>query len=298
MWRYDDIAIVVAVAEQGSFIAAANMLAVPSSTLSRRVSELESQLGLRLFERNTRSLKLTAKGAELVASCSESIKSLQKAVQNVTSDADAMSGVLRVSAPITLAYDLMQLCFNRFIQSYPQIKLELEVSNEYSALFDEDIDVALRVGPLKDSELVAQKLFSTDMVLCASPTFIEQNSIDQGDINSLTNLALLNYSNSSQQLTATESGTGIQQMVELQAAFSSNHTQVLKTACVQGLGLACLPQISVQQELDRQELIRLFANYRFADSKTIYAVYPSKQYLPKKLKAFIEHIYATMNTTQ
>lgn len=295
MWRYDDIAIVVTVAEKGSFVAAAEALSIPSSTLSRRVSELESQLGLRLFERNTRSLKLTPKGGELVERCSEHVQSLQKAMRNLSTEADAMAGVLRVSAPITLADDLMSACFGQFIERYPNIKLALDVSNEYSALFDDAIDVALRVGPLKDSDLIAQKLFSTDMVLCASADFITQNRFDKNDINSLEGLPFLPYLKSTSILLAKETNTNKKHTIKVTEKFSSNNTQVLKRACIQGLGLACLPQISAQEALDKKDLVRVFTDYQFDGCKTVYAAYPSKVHLPKKLSVFIEHIKVVMN---
>lgn len=237
MWRYDDIAIVVAIAEKASFIAASEMLAIPSSTLSRRVSELESQLGLRLFERNTRSLKLTQKESELVKSCSQHIQSLQKTMHTLTTDADAMSGVLRVSAPLTLGNDLMSPCLTDFIKRYPQIKLELDLSNDYTALLEQNIDIALRVGPLKDSELIAQKLFSTEMVLCASPDFIRQYAINTDAIHTLEQAPFLTYMKTTTPLYSQNIDTKKRHTINVIEKFTSNHTQTLKTACIEGIGL-------------------------------------------------------------
>ena len=294
MWRYDDIAIVVAVAEKGSFIAASNMLKIPSSTLSRRVSALENQLGLRLFERNTRSLKLTQKGMERGAASSAQIQALQNAVCALTTDTDVAAGVLRVSAPLTLGNDLMTPCFTEFMQDYPQITLQLQLTNDYSALFSDNIDIALRVGPLADSELIAQKLFATEMVLCASTDFIKQYAIQGDNIMSLENAPQLNYINGPASLQAQHLTTQEDFTLKLKQAFASNHTQTMRTACIEGLGVACLPKISVQQALDSGALIRLFDDYRFSESKTIYAVYPSKQHLPEMLRVFIAHIQQAM----
>ncbi|WP_028300618.1 LysR family transcriptional regulator [Oceanospirillum beijerinckii] len=290
MWRYDDIAIVVAVAEQGSFSAAAEQLAMPPSTLSRRVSALENQLGLRLLERNTRSLKLTQKGNELVAGCAEQVKSMQQTVSHLTSDNDSAAGVLNVSAPLTLGNDLMSQCFSDFVQCYPLIRLQLDLSNDLRELFKDHTDVALRVGPLKDSELIAKKLFSTEMVLCASPIFIQQQAIDLENIHSLDQCPFLTYLDAESTLTARHRAGQTEYKLRLLGTFSSNNTQALKTACIHGLGLACLPQISVQRALNSRELIRLFDSYLFDDAKQIYAVYPSKKHLPQKVRVFIEHI--------
>lgn len=294
MLNYDDIAIVVAIAEKGSFIAASKRLGIPPSTISRRVSEFENRLKVRLFERNTRSIKLTTKGAELIKSCTDHIQALHEAVHVLTTDTDSMSGTLRVSVPLTLGNDLMNRCFADFIRQFPSIKLELDLSNECAELFTQDIDIAIRVGPLKDSDMIAQKLFSTEMILCASPAFIQRQEIQTKNIRSIENKPFLHYLNATTRMSVYDNNTQQSHTLNVIEKFSSNNTLILKNACLQGLGLTCLPKISVQHELETAELIQLFDNYHFFDAKTIYAVYPSKRHLPDYSKAFITHIRQTM----
>lgn len=296
MLNYDDIAVVVAIAENGSFISASKALEIPSSTISRRVSEFENQLGARLFERNTRSLKLTAKGEELVRACSQEVKFMKHALQTLSRETGPMSGILKVSLPLTLGIDLMSRCFTRFINEYPDIKLELDLDNKHAVLFKQDVDIAIRVGPLKSSGLVAQKLFSTSMILCASPSFIQKHSIVPTNIRSLKGIPFLSYTNTPTTLTALNRQTQIEEKITVIDKFSSNNTFVLKTGCMDGLGLACLPEVSIQQEVDSGELIPLFKNYKFFDEKTVYAVYPSRTHRPDYVKTFIEFMQKATNT--
>jgi DNA-binding transcriptional LysR family regulator len=290
MWRYDDLLIVTEVIKHGSFIKASKKLNIPSSTISRRVSEFELALGVRLLERNSRKLSLTEKGQYLFNHCHPQIQSIKDVIQTIQLDNDKTVGKLRVTAPITLGNELLNGWFCDFAKIHPEIKLEIVLSNDYEDLLDDSFDIAIRVGPLKDSEFIAQFLLSSDSILCASEKYLKHVKTDLTTLYQIEQCDFLSYQSDKSSLRLLNSSNKEALELKVNNRMSSSSTTVLRQAAVDGLGLACLPMISVKKEILSSELIHLFKGTVGVKRNEIYMVYPSKVHLSKKMKLFMEHL--------
>lgn len=290
MWRYDDLSIVTEVVKHGSFIKASEALNIPSSTVSRRVSEFEQAIGIRLIERNARKFALTEQGAYLFEHAHPQLQIIKNTIQEIQTLNDQPSGKLKVTAPVTLGNELLSEWFCEFAQLYPSIEVEVILDNEHKDLIEEQFDVALRVGPLNDSNFFANFLFSSDFILCASREFSENNVGNTNCLHGISQLPFLSYQHYGKGLKLINRKTNESIEPEIQISFSSTSTSVLRCAATRGLGVACLPKISIAEQLNKGELVHLWPDYVLFPRPEVYAIYPSKQHLPQKTRAFLDFL--------
>jgi len=290
MWRYDDLSIVTEVVKQGSFIKASEALNIPSSTVSRRVSEFEQAIGVRLIERNARKFALTEQGAYLFEHAHPKLQTIKNTIQEIQTLNDQPSGKLKVTAPVTLGNELLSEWFCEFAQLYPSIKVEIILDNDYKDLIEEQFDVALRVGPLNDSNFIANYLFSSDFVLCASREFSEKNLSKLNSIDDVSRYPFLSYHRNGRRLQLINLKTHESIETDIQASFSATSTSVLRQAAIKGLGVACLPKISIEEQLNKGDLVHLWPDCVLHPRTEVYAIYPSKQHLPQKTRAFLDFL--------
>lgn len=296
MWSYDDLSIVNEVIKQGSFINASKKLNIPSSTISRRVSEFESALGVRLLERNSRKLSLTDKGELLFRQCNAQMQQIKEAIQEITSDNTKPTGVLKVTAPVTLGNELLKSWFCDFARINPEINLNIILSNHYEDILDDSFDVAIRVGPLKDSEFIAQFLFTTEFVLCASKAYLAKIDFDiasQVDLKALSDLQkhdFLSYQQSKNLLKLEHQTNSKNVELKVNTRMEATSTAILRQAAIDGLGIACLPVISIKEQIESGELIHIFKDFAGFPKKEIFAVYPSKKHLSQKMRVFLDYL--------
>lgn len=295
MWRYDDLAIITEVIKQGSFIKASKKLDIPSSTISRRVSEFELAIGVRLLERNSRKLSLTEKGEQVFNQCNPQMQKIREVIQDIQLDNAKPIGKLKVTAPITLGNELLSAWFCDFAKLNPEINLEIVLSNHYEDILDDSFDLAIRVGPLKDSEFIAQFLFTSESILCASGAYLAQANIDLHHLADITHHSFLSYQSSKDMLRLQH---GLEQKdieLNVNSRISSSSTAMLRQAAVDGLGIACLPKISIKNNIASGELIHLFKDVVGSPRIEVYAVYPSKTHLPQKLRLFLDYLKKQSN---
>lgn len=287
MWRYDDLLIVTEVIKQGSFIKASKKLNIPSSTISRRVSEFESALGIRLLERNSRKLRLTEKGEYLFNQCTPKLQIIKETIHSIQQSNAQPVGKLRVTAPVTLGNEVLNRWFCSFAKQHPDINLDIVLSNHYEDILDDSFDVAIRVGPLPDSEFIAQFLFASDFILCASKDYSAQVNDCFDDIEKYDFLSY-QFNNKYLHLKNLQNNQSLE--LEVNARISSTSTAILRQAAIDGLGIACLPMINIKDEIASGKLIHLFKDIIGVPSAEIYAVYPSKMHLSQKTKLLLEHL--------
>jgi len=288
MWRYDDIAIITEVINQGSFIGAAKKLNMPSSTISRRVAQLESQLQVRLLERNAKKISLTHKGEKLFDECAPYLQKIKASINNIAQDNANVEGNIKITAPVTLANELLNELFCEFSLQNKNVNLNINLTNQFEDILDNNIDIAFRIGPLKDSQFIGQFLFSTEMVLCASEHYLKDNEILT--IDDLNDQHWLLYNSDSDKINLKNKLNQQAQQLTVTTHISSNNTQILKQACVKGLGIACLPKVSIKHALQNKSLVQLLPQYTPQQSKDVYMVYPSNKYQSAKMAEFIKFI--------
>ncbi len=174
MDRFEAMSGFLAVAEAGSFSAAARRLALPLATLSRRVADLERHLGVRLLQRSTRRLALTDSGRAYLESCRQILESLAEAERSAAGEYQAPRGLLTVTAPIVFGRLHLLPVAVAFLAAFPDVQLNLLLVDRTVSLLEEQVDLALRLGPLPDSGLVAQRLGAVPMVTVASPGYLKR----------------------------------------------------------------------------------------------------------------------------
>ncbi len=282
----NDMLIFAQVAESGSFTAAALELGIPKSTVSRRVSALEAALGARLLQRTTRKLSLTDVGSAYAERCRALRLEIDEANEDVTSAGVTPRGKLRVTAPIEIGRRYIAPCLAEFATRYERVSVELDLSDAARDLVAEGWDLAIRVGELADSTLIARKLGSTQQFLCAAPAYLKGRSLlttpsDLRDHDTLVMTAGIGGF-----VWRFEASTGpVEMTVEPRAV--ANDFEAVSRMAIEGLGIARLPSWVAREHLETGALVSLLPDYRPADLG-VHVVYPSRRNPSAKLQRFLE----------
>lgn len=289
MWSYDDVSIFTAVIEHGSFISASTKLNIPTSTVSRRVSKLEADLGIQLLERTSRKIRLTEKGKIFFDQCASHINSLKENATELMASREGIQGKLKVTAPTFLGSEVLGDWFVDFVKNNPSIELELVLSNRYEDILDEEIDLAIRVGPLEDSKFIAQYLFTSSFIVCASPRYVEESK----KINSPHDICqhqIISISHQKNEWEFRHLKTSAIIQVKAQGRLCSNDIHLTRRAVANGFGLAFLPELSAISMIQSGELVTLLDEYELLPKRDIYVVYPSKKFISKKVQRLLNLI--------
>ncbi len=282
----EDTRVFLAVVEEGSFSAAAKLLGVPKSSVSRRVANLEESLATKLLQRTTRTLSLTDAGKGYFERCRRAFEQLHDAEQTLEHLASEPRGVLKVTAPSSFGYAALHQLVEDYQARYPGVSLVVELSNRRVDLVAEGFDVALRAGPLDDSTLVARRVMTDGFELVASPSYLER----RGAPRTLADLAqhdCLAFHGQEPYVTWTLTGPNGTESVRVAAHLVSNDLAFLEAAARRGAGVALLPGLTTRTSLRQGQLVRLLPGYTTQQGH-ISVVYPSAAYLSPKTKAFVE----------
>lgn len=284
----NDIALFVQVVRNGSFAEAARRLGVPPNTVSRRVQQLEEQLGMRLLQRSTRKLTLTSAGQVFHERCAGTVEGLTDAATELMTDTQEPSGLVRVAAPADF-FDFLQMeSVAEFLAKHPRVRLDVVLSDAKTDLIAERIDVAFRGGPMQDSGYIGRQ------VLCdgsdgfvASPSYIAGRGTP-GTLQDLMNHDCVSFALPGSYTTWRMIGPdGVDEEVQVAPRFSGNTVQALRKATLTGLGIALLPQPVIKRDLNSGLLVPVLPEYK-RTSHGLHVLYPSRRHLPLAVSAFIE----------
>ena len=292
MESFNAIPVFVTVLECGSFSAAAKKLGVSKAAVSKRVTQLEKQLGVTLLYRTTRKLSLTEAGERYFESAKRSVKHAKEAEDAVMQLQSAPQGRLRINAPMSFGRLHLAPLIPRFIQQYPDITIDLVMDDRVVDLIDGGFDVAIRAGNLPDSSLVARKLAPMHSILCASPAYLKKHTLPQTP-EDLSQHNCLCYSYSGNEWTFILNGEP--SAIQISGNYQVNNSEALREALLQGLGIARVPTFVVGPDITSGKLITLLDEYPLA-SLTLYALFPERQYLPKKVRVFIDFMVMNLGS--
>jgi DNA-binding transcriptional LysR family regulator len=281
----EDVVTFVRVAQLGSFSAAAKVLKVPKSSVSRRVRKLERTLSTQLLQRTTRSLRLTDSGRNYFERTSHALDEIEDAERILEGMADEPRGVLKLTIPIDLTEPVGDL-IDHYVKQFPNVAIVTHVSNARSDLVREGYDLALRAGRLEDSTLVARKLVDTTMQLAASPAYLENHGTPK-TLQELTTHQCVIFGSGQPEATWRLLGPAGMEQVRVKGAIAANDMSFLRRAAVKGHGIAWLPKQTLQGELRQGRLQLVLPEYSTIGS-ALYAVYPSARYLSPKVRHFVE----------
>jgi len=274
------------VVSTGSFAGAAEKLGLSRGMATRHVAQLEERLGLRLLNRTTRKLSLTEAGADYHERALQIMALMDEAESAAEERAGSPRGTLRVATSVGLGVLGMGRIIAAFLTKYPELKVDLVLSDRVVDLVEEGFDLAIRMGPKVDPGLIARKISDVALIVCASPAYLQRRGIPTLP-RDLSSHDCLTYAYSTQETEWPFAQDGVEEKVRVAGNFRANNGNVLTNAAIEGLGIVRQPRYLVADALDQGRLVRVLPAWD-AGSHTVNAVYPSRQFLPTKVRALID----------
>jgi DNA-binding transcriptional LysR family regulator len=289
MENLTDIAVFVRVVERGSFTLAAGDLGLSRAALSKYVSRLEERLGARLMQRTTRRLSLTEAGAALFEASRGALERIEEAQSAIARFQSEPRGRLRVSAPMSFGILHLGPLLAEFAQAQPHVSLDLTFDDRFVNLVEERFDVALRIGKLADSSLVARKLASTRLVVCASPAYLAEHGEPETPEDLAAHNCLLYSYLATANVWRFTAPDGREIPVAVSGNLRANNGIVEAEAAVAGMGVLMTPTFYVGPLIRAGKLRQILTKYRGPEIG-IHAVYPQREHVPPKVRVFVEFL--------
>jgi len=277
-----------AVVAAGSFTHAAGRLDVSPQLVSKYVNQIESRLGVRLLNRSTRHLSLTEAGRIYYERCRQLLADFDKMESIVSQSTIKAQGKIRISAPMSFGAMHLTHAIAKFMTLQPEISIDLVLDDRKVDIIGEGFDLAIRIGKLQDSSLVARKLAPVRMVVCGAPDYFERRGVPEIPAQ-LAAHDCLQYDYWSEQGQWTFERKGEIQQVPVKGPFSANNGNALRIAAREGRGIVFQPTFIVGDDLRTGRLREVLSDYRLQEMN-VYAVYAHRQYLSAKVKTFVEYL--------
>ncbi|MBD8513797.1 LysR family transcriptional regulator [Photobacterium sp. CAU 1568] len=297
MDKLRSLEIFLATCDGESFAAAARSCNTDPSTVSKAISRLEAQLGLTLFQRSTRQLRITAAGQRYADTVRKMIQDLTVCEYELKHLNDSPSGTLRINSAVCYGHLYLRPLLQAFCQRYPAIKLDLEINDLHADIIENDIDVALRTGYVKDSRLVARRLSPMDFLVCASPHYLAAQGAPQcaDDFHQHSWIGFRIKETRQLQPIFLPNEQGEYVPYELERTHVTDDGEAMACMCADGLGFAQLPHFLAKQGLNNGTLVSLYPYFRPPQPDNgVFAIYPKREYLPAKVRVFIEFMTASL----
>ena len=286
--KLDDLNLFRLVVENGSYTATSRKTMIPVATITRRIQALEDSLNLRLLNRHARKLSLTEAGERFYSECSPLLDRLTLTAEEISDECRGAAGKIRITAPSNLTKRMMMPMFNDFMKQYPDINLELTTSNHSEQLDPTEWDVIFRVGPQRDSRLIARKINSVEDILVASPEYLKTNPAPK-HAEELHNHSLLKGAPLLKWQLSNQNGETV--VNNDKGRFQANALNVVRSACSDGLGITLMPDVMLKEFIDDGSLVRVLEDWS-ANPRDIYMLYNHKDHLPEKVRLFIDFVIA------
>jgi DNA-binding transcriptional LysR family regulator len=288
MDRLEAMTILLAAVDHGSLSAASRELRVPLATVSRRVSELEEHLNIRLLLRGTRKLMLTEAGRAYVASCRRIMEDIAEAERTATGEYRAPQGELIFSVPHVLGRTHALPVVVEFLTTYPDIRMRFHLADRVVSLLEEQIDLALRVGELPDSSMIATRLGVVRQMLCASPEYLNARGVPRKPADLATHWCVAYDAYGIASGTSWKLGTGrATQTVQIPSRLVVNSAEAAVIAATAGAGVVWVNSYLAEDSVKAGSLVRLLEGYEPAPLP-VSLIYPSQRQVPLKLRAFLD----------
>jgi DNA-binding transcriptional LysR family regulator len=292
---FGDIRAFLQVVESGGISAAATRMSISKSVLSSRISHLEQTLGAKLLHRSQRGVVVTDAGQRFYARMSDVVSRLQQAVDEIAGDdATTLNASLRITAPMTFGTAYLGPLLFAFMEQHPQLEVTLDLNDRYLDILTGGYDLAVRIGRLSDSSLMARALAPSARSLCCSPAYAARQGIPES-VPAIQEHQCICYGSASiapyWQFAPTEPGAALQQVV-VRGRTHLNNGESMRDAAIAGLGLAVLPLFIAAPALRDGRLIALLPKTPPAPD-TIHAVYPQTRYVSRAVRALIDMLVAS-----
>jgi DNA-binding transcriptional LysR family regulator len=287
--QWEGISEFVNVAETESFTQAAKKLAISTAQVSRQVNALEQRLNIKLFYRTTRKVSLTEEGRVFYQHCRGVLDGLEAAERAVTNLQSKPQGKIKLTAPITYGEQQILPLINNFMMQYTDIEVTAFLSNQQVDLVEEGFDLAIRLGKLSDSSMMAKKLAERTNYVCASPIYLEKYGIPHSLSELDKHSCLLGTRDYWHFIDA-----GKERNLRVAGRLRYNSGFGLVDAALKGLGIVQLPDYYTKEHIKKGDLITLLDNYKVPD-EGIWAIYPNNRHLSPKIRLLVDHLLANLS---
>ncbi|MDQ2802243.1 MAG: LysR family transcriptional regulator [Pseudomonadota bacterium] len=292
---FADLRAFVRIADLGSVSSAARTLGSPKSSISRSLARLEDVIGTVLIERSTRHLRLTDAGLLLHRHARRILDDVGEAENAVSGLIGVPSGTLRASVPFTFAAGPLALMLPAFLARYPEVRVVLTVDNRLIDLVTEEVDVAIRIGPLRDSELIARRLATFALWPCASPAYLAERGTPE-TVADLDGHVLIAHADRRSMWRA-RTPTGAVQEIEMMPGTVVPEPAVVKTMLIGGAGIGWLPDFDAADAVADGTLVRVLPDHD-GDTVDAHALYPGHRSLSAKVRVFIDALVAHLASSR
>lgn len=287
------VSVFTQVVDCGSFTHAAEVLNMTKSTVSRKLAELEEHLGVRLITRSTRSLVLTPEGEQFYQSSIQMLEIMNQAEIQVSASQDLVRGKLNVVLPVELGHQVLASDIHGFLKAYPHVTMHLELTNREVDVIGEGVDLYAQIGELVDSSLVSRYLTTSSRVLVASSLYLAQFGHVDTHHDLTSPHKMIEVFNKAARLPKWHlqltDGESVQ--IDLPYQLRVNTISACLTACIDGLGIAVLPEFICREHIQAGRLIRLLPDYNMPEV-SVSLVYAERKLMPKRKKVFIDYLLA------
>ncbi|KJF85518.1 LysR family transcriptional regulator [Photobacterium phosphoreum] len=284
MFLWEGVTEFVAVAETESFTAASKRLGISTAQVSRQVSALENRLNTKLFYRTTRKVSLTEEGNVYYQHCRQVLDGLEDAERAISNLRGKPQGLIKLTAPVTYGEKYIMPLVNDFMLQYPEVEVTIDFTNRQVDLVEGSFDLAIRLGRLTSSSMMAKRLTSRTMYVCASPAYLQKFGIPHS-LSELRqhNCLIGNYDHWRFQ----ESGK--EKSIRVSGTLNCNSGYGLRDAVIKGIGLAQLPDYYIDKDLESGDIVPILTNYQEPD-EGIWALYPHNRHLSPKVRMLVDYL--------
>jgi DNA-binding transcriptional LysR family regulator len=290
MDRLHALELLVAVVETGSFTAAAARLNVTRGAISQGIKALEDELGVQLLNRTTRQVAATEEGRILHERGKQILADYQETAAMAAHLSDEPRGVLKINAPMSFGTLHLSPALSDFVAAHPQLRVQLSLTDRFVDLIEEGADVALRIGALEDSNLVARRIVTSRRLLCAAPDYLKRRGAP-ADPEALRDHSCLHYGHQAVAANWRLIGPEREHIVPVSGVLCANNGEVLRDAAISGLGIALLPTFIIGGALQSGQLVSVLPAYRPPEAG-LYALYPHSRHLAARVRVFIDFMRA------
>ncbi|MDE1991238.1 MAG: LysR family transcriptional regulator [Rhizobiaceae bacterium] len=289
MDRLSGLTAFVRTADLGSFAAAGRVLGLSASAVGKAVTNLEQQLGVRLLQRSTRSIRLTEEGRLFHERCRRVLDDLDDAQASLAQAVAMPRGRLRISVPI-VTYHLLVPVLPEFVNRHPEIELDIDFNDRIVDLIEEGVDVAIRSGDLPDSRLMSRTLRPFQMLLCAAPSYLERRGVPDCPRELHGHCAIIfRFPNSGKPQNWPLTLPPDEPEFRTRTVFSCNNMEAVRGAAIGGLGIGCMPDFLVREPL-RDGRLRTVLDKHIDAPGQFHIIWPSNRHLSPKVRVFVDFL--------
>lgn len=288
MGQLEDLQVFIRVVEAGGIGRAAEQLNIAKSAVSRRLSELESRLNTKLIQRTTRRFHLTEEGKRYFEKAHQVVNAFEELDGSVLDQSEVLKGRLTVSIPLSFGILEMYKVFDAFKHKYPDISLNIDLSDREVDMITQGVDVAFRIGELNDSSIQARKIMPVEIKICASPNYLDKFS-DVVTLDDIEEMAWLRYNSDKASGIRVSTPDGEDINLQVKGDIQSNNGDFLMQLAIAGRGLVVLPSFICGESIEKGDLVQILPDHHI-EPIYAYAVYPQNRYLSRNARAFIDFL--------